>query len=195
MCFIQSGALEQDSATLLSLQSQPSQMVINEVVHSMQQGALTVFNVKPSSWCHDRFSVRHITRNKCRHHLPGWGLTNQVANFASYSSLATRSSNIDGCQDNACFRQSCKCSNIFTKLLLCIFSSSGSVRMLVWPFHFVYYLGNSLTFLGSFNRPLCLFMHKTQRCHGIFKVLLKLKLNDEGRQEATIPNILLKIRF
>lgn len=44
---IQSGALEQDSATLLSLQSQPSQMVINEVVHSMQQGALTVFNVKP----------------------------------------------------------------------------------------------------------------------------------------------------
>lgn len=45
--YIQLGALKQDSATVLSGQSQPIQMVINEVVCRVQQGALTVLNVRP----------------------------------------------------------------------------------------------------------------------------------------------------
>lgn len=39
--------LKQDSATVLSGQSQPFQMVINEVVCRVQQGALTILNVGP----------------------------------------------------------------------------------------------------------------------------------------------------
>lgn len=45
--YIQLGALKHDSATVLSGQSEPSQMVINEVVCRVQQGALTVLNAGP----------------------------------------------------------------------------------------------------------------------------------------------------
>lgn len=61
VCDEQSGAV--DSATLESRRSQLSQMVINEAVHRVQQGALTVLNVMPLllSWLFSTGGVTHET--------------------------------------------------------------------------------------------------------------------------------------